>query len=289
MDSGKYCASAKALLYRAGPSQLASRIMPDMSASAPSPLRSAFFAQIIGALMAFSLVWLARPFIALPLFHVAVLQGLCAALVSWRLDAPRWWWLINLLFMPLAVLALALQIAPGWYLLAFALTLLVFWRTDKSRVPLYLSNADTAAAVAGLLPAQSCDFIDLGCGDGHLLRRLADARPDCRFTGIEHAPATWLLAKLMNMGRANVNIRYGDFWQQNLGQFDIVYAFLSPAPMPALADKARTEMAEGKLLISNSFPIPDQEAETLIEVADRRQTRLFFYKIGLKVLAKPRN
>ena len=260
--------------------------MPDTAAS---PLRSALFAQIGGALMAFALVWLLRPLMQLPLFQVAVLQGLCAALVSWRLGAPRWWWLINLLFMPLAVLALALQIAPGWYLLAFALTLLVFWRTDKSRVPLYLSNADTAAAIAALLPDQACDFIDLGCGDGHLLHRLADARPNCRFTGIEHAPATWLLAKLMNLGRPNVNIRYGDFWQQNLSQFDIVYAFLSPAPMPALADKARTEMADGKLLISNSFPIPGQETETVIEVADRRLTQLFCYKIGLKVSAKPRN
>lgn len=289
MDSGKYCASAKALLYRAGPSRLASRIMTDMSASASSPLRAALFAQVSGALMAFSLIWLARPFIALPLFHIAVLQGLCAALVSWRLEAPRWWWLIHLLFMPLAVLALALRIAPGWYLLAFLLTLLVFWRTDKSHVPLYLSNADTAMAIADLLPAQGCNFIDLGCGDGHLLRRLADARPECRFTGVEHAPATWLLAKLMNLGRPNVNIRYGDFWQQNLGRYDVVYAFLSPAPMQSLADKARAEMQEGKLLISNSFPLPNQETEALIEVDDRRQTRLFCYKIGLKTHSKPRN
>ena len=272
-----------------GRADLASRIMPCMSDTATSPLRSALLAQIAGALMAFAVVWLGRSFMQLPLFQIALLQGVCAALVSWRLGMPRWWWLINLLFMPLALLALALEIPPGWYLLAFALTLLVFWRTDKSRVPLYLSNADTATAIAALLPAQACSFIDLGCGDGHLLRRLADARPDCCYTGIEHAPATWLLAKLMNLGRPNVNIRYGDFWQHPLAQFDIVYAFLSPAPMPALAEKVQAEMEQGKLLISNSFPIPEQEADAVIEVADRRQTRLFCYKIGLKVPAKPRN
>lgn len=253
------------------------RAMPD---STSSPLRDALLAQIAGALMAFSLIWLGRAFIQLPLFHIALLQGICAALVSWRCGAPRWWWLINLLFTPLLVLALALNIAPGWYLLAFVLTLLVFWRTDKSRVPLYLSNADTAAAVVSLLPAQGCNFIDLGCGDGRLLSRLAVARPDCRFTGIEHAPLTWLLAKGLNLRHANVLIRYGDFWQQNLGAFDVVYAFLSPAPMPALADKAQAEMEAGKLLISNSFPIPGQEAAQVVELADRRNTRLFCYKIG---------
>lgn len=262
------------------------RSMPDTSTS---PLRNALLTQIAGALMAFSLVWLARPFLALPLFHIAVLQGVFAAVVSWRFGAPRWWWLIHLLFMPLVVVALAMQIAPGWYLLAFALTLLVFWRTDRSRVPLYLSNADTAAAVAKLLPEQACEFLDLGCGDGLLLRRLAALRPDCRLTGIEHAPAPWLLARLRNLGRPNVAIRYGDLWQQDLGRFDVVYAFLSPVPMPALAEKARAEMESGKLLISNSFPLPDTEAAQLIEVADRRQTRLFCYKIGLRTTPKPRN
>jgi hypothetical protein len=254
-----------------------------------SPLRSALLVQIAGTLIAFSLVWLARPFAELPLFHAAVLQGVCAALVSWRLGAPRWWWLIHLLFMPLVILALALEIAPGWYLLAFLLTLLVFWRTDKSRVPLYLSNADTAAAVAKLLPEQACSFIDLGCGDGKLLGRLSDARPDCRFTGIEHAPATWLLARLRNLGRHNVHIRYGDFWQQGLAEFDVVYAFLSPAPMAALSDKVWAEMASNKLLISNTFPIPNHEVEWVIDVPDRRQTQLFCYKTALKSAAKPRN
>lgn len=262
--------------------------MRPMPQAETSPLRSAVFAQIAGALMAFAAVWLLRAFLQLPIFQIAVLQGICAAFVSWRLGAPSWWWLINLLFMPLAVGALALQIAPGWYLLAFALTFLVFWRTDKSRVPLYLSNSDTAAAIAGLLP-QGCSFIDMGCGDGRLLRRLADARPDCRFTGIEHAPATWLLAKLMNLRRTNVNIRYGDFWQQNLKPFDVVYVFLSPTPMPALGEKAGAELRQGKLLISNSFPIPGTEPAEVVAVQDRRQTRLFCYKTGLKSAAKPRN
>lgn len=280
MDSGKAAQAQRRYCTAQGKPGRASRMMRGMSDTPASPLRGALCAQIVGALIAFSLVWLSRAFVSWPLFPVAMLQGLCAALVSWRLGAPRWWWFINLLFMPLAVLALALDIAPGWYLLAFGLTLLVFWRTDKSRVPLYLSNADTAAAVVSLLPAQACRFIDLGCGDGRLLGRLAAARPDCHFTGIEHAPLTWLLAKCLNLRHTNVTIRYGDFWQQDLGQFDVVYAFLSPAPMPALGDKARAEMETGKLLISNSFPVPDQAAEEVLALADRRQTRLFCYKTG---------
>jgi SAM-dependent methyltransferase len=261
-------------------------MIPRMLESPAPPLRAALFAQIAGALMAFAVIWLARPFMQVSLLAAALLQGTCAAFVSWRFGAPRWWWIIHLLFMPLVLLALALHIAPGWYLGAFALTLLVFWRTDKSRVPLYLSNAATAAAVAKLLP-ENAHVADLGCGDGRLLRRLAYARPDCRFTGVEHAPATWLLAKLLNLGQPNVNVRYGDFWKLDLAQFDLLYVFLSPAPMRALWDKAAAEMSPDKYLISNSFPIPGRLAEQEIGVSDRRQTRLFFYKIGLKSDAKP--
>jgi len=263
--------------------------MPGMSDTSAPPLRAALLAQIAGALIVFALAWLARPFMQMPLLALAILQGICAALVSWRFGAPRWWWLIHLVFMPLVLLALALQIPSGWYLAAFLLTLLIFWRTDRSRVPLYLSNADTATAVAALLPEQGCSMLDLGCGDGRLLGKLAAARPDCHFAGIEHAPIPWLLAKLLNLAHRNVHIRYGDFWQQDLGKFDVVYAFLSPSPMNRLAGKAEAEMETGKLLISNSFPIPEQMPEQIIEVDDRRQTQLFCYKIGLKTSAKPQN
>jgi hypothetical protein len=33
-----------------------------------------------------------------------------------------------------------------------------------------------------------------------------------------------------------------DLWSAHLGQFDIVYAFLSPVPMPKLGRKAALEM-----------------------------------------------
>lgn len=230
--------------------------------------------------MAFSLLWISdRELLRQPLAAAAV-QGVCAAFISWRFGAPRWWWLIHLGFMPLVVLAQALQIPAGWYLAAFVLTLLVFWRTDRSRVPLYLSNAATAAAVAALLPGGPCRVADIGCGDGRLLRALARARADCEFVGIEHAPAVWLLAWLLNLGQRNVRIRYGNFWHLPLDEFALVYAFLSPAPMSALWRKATAEMPAGSLLVSNSFAVPDVAASAEVAVADRRQTRLHCYRMG---------
>lgn len=249
-----------------------------MAANPTPPLRTALLAQLAGGLVAYALIQLACPkLLALPLAAAAV-QGACAALASHKLGAPRWWIPIHLCFLPLALCLAQTGLAPHWYLLGFALLLAIYWRTDSSQVPLYLSNEKTAAAVAALLPPEAARVADLGCGDGGLLRRLAKLRPDCRFAGIEHAPLPWLWARLGKLGRDNVAIRYGDFWKLDLREFDVVYAFLSPVPMPRLMAKARAEMRAGSLLIANSFPVPGAVPERVVEVADRRRTQLYCYR-----------
>jgi hypothetical protein len=244
-----------------------------------SPLRTALLAQLLGGFIAAAAIQLLNP----QLFAVpaawAVGQGLCAALVSYKLEAPRWWLPIHLGFLPLAVAANRLGIPPLAWLGAFLLLFLLFWRTDKSQVPLFLTNQRTAQAIADLLPATPCSCIDLGCGTGSLLKFLAAARPECTFLGVEHAPLPFLLAWLRSRRTPNLVIRYGDFWQEDLGKHQTVYAFLSPVPMARLWQKLCSEMAENSLLISNSFEIPHVVANHATIVPDRRRSRLFCYQI----------
>jgi hypothetical protein len=244
------------------------------------PLRAAVIAQILGGLIAAGLLALFYPKLLQVPIAVAGTQALCAAFTARKLEAPPWWLAIHLGFMPLVVIASGLGVHPGWYLAAFVLLLLIFWRTDQSRVPLYLSNRKTALALAALLPPQPCRAVDLGCGSGALLRTLARLRPDCQFLGIEHAPLPWLWARLGCLAFVNCQIRHGNFWHQSLQEFDVVYAFLSPTPMPRLWAKAGVEMAAGSLLVSNSFAIPDTAPAATVQVADSRATRLFCYRPG---------
>lgn len=244
-----------------------------------SPLRSAIVAQILGVAVVAVGIRLGYPqLVDMPL-ACAVLQGACAALIGYWMGAPRWWLPIHCGFVPAVVLASRLELAPGWYLAGFALLMLIYWRTDQSRVPLYLSNPATARAVLQLLPAKPCRMIDLGCAHGGLLRRLAHHRRDCSFVGVEHAPLPWLWARLASMPLRNVQIRYGSLWRIDLQPFDVAYAFLSPVPMPRLMDKARAEMRPGTMLISNSFAVPGAPAKRIVNVADRRATQLFCYRL----------
>ncbi len=187
---------------------------------------------------------------------------------------------MHALFAPLAWGIAALSIDPGWFLLAFILMLLVYRGAITGQIPLYLSNRDTVMALAGLTSQQpGMRFVDLGAGIGSVLRPLAITLPTAQFTGIENAPATWLLGYLRMIGLNNCSWRWGNIWHVNLADFDAVYAFLSPAPMPRLWEKVLREMRPGSLFISNSFPVPGVEASNIVEIGDARQTRLYCYQL----------
>jgi SAM-dependent methyltransferase len=189
--------------------------------------------------------------------HAALVQGAIAALLGWRLD--RWWRLIQLLF-PLAVLgASRLALAPGVFLAGFVLLLLVFWSTFRTRVPYYPSGRKVRDAVAALLPAgRPVRAIDIGSGLGGLVLELARRRPESRFEGIELAPLPWLASRLRaRLSASRAHFIRGDYERLDFGQYDLVFAYLSPAAMDGLWRKARAEMRPGSLLVSYEFAIED--------------------------------
>jgi hypothetical protein len=113
-----------------------------------------------------------------------------------------------------------------------------------------------------------------------VLRRLAATRPDCRFEGIEQALVPWLMARVRCWAaRAECRIRRGNLWKLDLGEYDIVYAYLSPAVMPEFWAKARQEMRPGALLVS-AFAIPGLEPTRSVEIDDTMRTRLHVWRVS---------
>lgn len=176
---------------------------------------------------------------------------------------------------------------PLWlYPLVIGVIFVFYANTLTERVPLYLTNRITWAALSQILDNHRAEtvingrpaFVDLGCGLGGTLVYLARAKPDWDFVGVETAPGPYLIAKLRTANLANVEIRFQSLWKTDWAAFDVVYAFLSPAPMPRLHAKAATQMRPGTLLISNSFWVDSQPFDGIVEVNDARSTRLIFSK-----------
>jgi predicted O-methyltransferase YrrM len=133
----------------------------------------------------------------------------------------------------------------------------LYWSTFRTQVPLYPSGPATWQAVEDLLPASGpFRLVDIGSGLGGLVLHLARQRPDSAIYGIELAPLTWLASAIRaRLSRSTAQMLRGGYEQLNLADFDIVFAYLSPAAMPALWTQARAEMRPGALLLSFEFPV----------------------------------
>jgi SAM-dependent methyltransferase len=186
-----------------------------------------------------------------------LLQGALAAALSHWMGLAIWWVFIQFLF-PGALIAMQwLNLPPSLFLLVFVFLLGLYWTTFRTQVPFFPSGPATWKVVENMLPqGRTFRFIDIGSGLGGLVMHLAERRPDSKFVGIEVAPLPWLVSFL----RARVNhsaslFMRGDYGQLDFAEFDVVFAYLSPAAMSALWEKASVEMRPGALLLSYEFPI----------------------------------
>jgi len=188
----------------------------------------------------------------------ALAQGIVALRLARGLQPDPWWLPMHALFAPALVWTLGWGLPPLYPFAAFCLLASLYWGTCRTRVPLFLSSRSAIQALAELLSRdQGFAFIDLGSGLGGLLQRIARARPQGRYYGIESAPLPYLIARLRAvLARSPWRISFGDYRDLDLARYDVVYAYLSPAAMADLWNQARREMRAGSLLISNSFGIP---------------------------------
>lgn len=210
-----------------------------------------------------------------------LVQGLVAWGIANCLGQPRWWQLIHLLFFPAVWLTQQAELNPAWFLAGLIFLALTSVGVLRTRVPLYLSSDQAARRLAELAPnsgGPGTSVLDLGCGLGGPLARLADLRPDLALHGVEAAPLNWLTSRLRLGARAR--IRLGSIWNEDLSRHDLVYAYLSPEPMARLWDKASREMRPGSLFVSNSFAVPGVPPERVIELDDLSRARLLVWRMG---------
>ncbi|SFD45605.1 class I SAM-dependent methyltransferase [Massilia yuzhufengensis] len=225
------------------------------------PACAALLLQAAAFPLALATTWLlASAGLPMSYLAVALLQGAIAAGLAWWRGLASWWIAIELLF-PLALLgATRLAIPPSVFLVLFLFLLLLYWSTYRTQVPYYPSSRRVWDAVARLLPpAGRVRVIDIGSGLGGLVLDLARRRPGIEATGIELAPLPWLVSALRaRLAGSGARFIRGDYEKLDFEQFDVIFAYLSPAAMDALWRKAICEMRPGSMLLSYEFVIDDR-------------------------------
>jgi SAM-dependent methyltransferase len=209
-----------------------------------------------------------------------IVQGIIAYFLSIRLKMAYWWRYIHLLF-PLAIwVALALQIPMGYFLLGFILTGAIFWSVFLTQVPFYPSKPEVWTAVSKLLPGKKLRILEIGSGLGNFAIRMAQLRPESLVDGIEIAPLPWLISVIQaKFFASRVCFRLANYEKVDFANYDLIFAYLSPAAMPELWKKALREMDSESLLISHEFPIPGiTESHKFGFSSDQRYC--YVYQIG---------
>ena len=94
----------------------------------------------------------------------------------------------------------------------------------------------------------------------------------------ELAPLPYLVSRWRS-GRAGCCVRHLDLMAVDLSSYDVVYAFLSPAPMSALWAKAKREMRPGTLFVSLAFGVPGETAQEVIAVSRHSRHTLHVWRM----------
>jgi len=108
-------------------------------------------------------------------------------------------------------------------------------------------------------------LLDLGSGDGRILRRVAPFVKEAR--GIEINPSLAVWSRMINMfvKEKNIQVLCSDFWHQDLSDVDIIFVYCIDNKMNKLETKVKKEMKPGSRVVSNEFKFsnwkPGQEQD----------------------------
>ncbi|MGD9305869.1 MAG: class I SAM-dependent methyltransferase [Desulfobacterales bacterium] len=137
------------------------------------------------------------------------------------------------------------------YVLSTALALPV------TRGALYVSSSRVRVVAAlDAVPMKSGQLLlDIGCGDGRVLR-IASRRYGVQAIGYEVNWMAYIKARLLCMGDRNINIRRKNFWKENLSAADVVFCYLYPDVMKRLTKKLESDLRPGTVVVSCNFALP---------------------------------
>lgn len=135
-------------------------------------------------------------------------------------------------------------------------------------MPTLKPSCKKALKLLELKPGQT--LVDLGCGDGIMLKLAAES--GLRAHGYEINPLLVLIAKLRTIryGRT-VKVQWENFWHADLSGADGVFVFLLDRYMGRLDQKLTRELRPGTKLVSHAFQIPNKKPA-------KKQAALYLYK-----------
>jgi SAM-dependent methyltransferase len=121
-------------------------------------------------------------------------------------------------------------------------------------------------------------FVDLGCGDGRVLRE-AHKRYGVRAIGFEINLLAYAASLFRTTEFGRVQVKRTNFLNEHMGHADVVFCYLFPDILEALAGKLADELVPGARVVSCNFPFPGWIPLKVIKPEPRLQgDPIFIYR-----------
>ncbi len=168
------------------------------------------------------------------------------------------------------------------YLLAFAFILYGLWVIvpffyGLPWVPTEMGRARRALEMTHLQPGEL--LYDLGAGDGRILF-LAAEEFGARAVGIEASflQAKFIAARIRRKGtQAEVQVRRENFYQADISDADVVFAYLTSDQAIRLQDKLEEQLKPGARVVAVAFDFADWKPNAFDD-----ENLLFMYKMPVE-------
>ena len=123
---------------------------------------------------------------------------------------------------------------------------------------------------------QHHQFIDLGCGQGHICSAVKKNFPQLTVIGLEKSSLQILIARLKTkLLKQNIHFIKTNIFQYNLSKTEILYIYLPRPIVNQLEQKLINELPSGAVLITNTICLPHRQPQEVIIC--NQQVKFFVY------------
>ncbi|MGD8961375.1 MAG: class I SAM-dependent methyltransferase [Desulfobacterales bacterium] len=163
----------------------------------------------------------------------------------------------------------------------FVLSIALVLPVTQGALYVSTSRAKISAFINAVPMTSDQKLVDLGCGDGRVLRE-AQKRYGVRTVGYEINPLAYLKARLFSFGSNKIKIRRQNFWEADLSDVDVVFCYLYPDVMKRLAAKLVAGMKPGAVIVSSNFTLPGLVPSKIVRLRHSlHNDPIFIYRIKL--------
>jgi cyclopropane fatty-acyl-phospholipid synthase-like methyltransferase len=169
-----------------------------------------------------------------------------------------------------------------WLIILFVILFCIFFATtlwgvifySSPFVPSSFAKAKKMIELAELKNGEK--VVDLGCGDGRILRLVAEKISSQKIIGYEIVSSVVWWARFLNLisGHREIKISRENFLQQNLTEFEVIFMFLVGSTMDEFHEKHWHKLKKGTRIISQTFVFSQEKPDKIIEFS---QSKFFVY------------